>query len=636
MFLKSKKMGRQLEAAVEERTSALKHQTLVAEQATKAKSDFLARTSHEIRTPMNAIIGMSELAQREYGKPKALEYINGIKNAGAILLAIINDILDFSKIESGNLFIVSVPYEIVSVLNDSLAVIRVRMAESPLELMLELSPEIPSVMIGDPGRIRQVLLNILSNAVKYTKKGFVKFSASAEVISEDAVKLTFIVEDSGIGIKEEDLPKLFGEFTRVDEKINSRIEGTGLGLVIARNLCRAMGGDVAAVSCYGKGSVFTATIAQTVANWKPMGDIADMAATRIESQRISFSAPQANVLVVDDFSSNLLVAEGLLLPYGVNVFTCLNGREAVKLVQARSFDLVLMDHMMPEMDGIEATRLIRTLDGEIYRKLPIVALTANAVSGMKEMFLENGFSDFISKPIETTKLDSVLKKWLPADKHRKFDDKDVSSPPSAAGEQALVIEIPGVDMTVGLARISGSPNRYLDLLEMFRRDAEAGLVLLEKVPDDDHLRPFTTLVHALKSALANIGAQDLSRVAAELEKAGAERDLGRIRDKLPGFRSELISLTRSIGEITAITNSQDGESQSQGSENQLQVRETFERLLEALATKDVDAMDSAMAKLSAFPHDEKMREIISEMNDLLLTMEFEEAKILATSFLKQN
>ncbi|MDR2669870.1 MAG: response regulator, partial [Desulfovibrio sp.] len=340
---------------------------LLNEQATaasRAKSDFLARTSHEIRTPMNAIIGLSELARREYGKPKALEYIAGIKNAGASLLAVINDILDFSKIESGNLPILPDPYETASMLNDVLTVIRVRMAETPLELIPDISPDIPGRMIGDAGRIRQILLNLLSNAVKYTQKGCIKFSVSGEPAAEDAVRLTFTVEDSGIGIKEKDLPKLFGEFVRVDEKRNSGIEGTGLGLVIARNLCRAMGGDITVQSEYGKGSVFTAVLMQTVADRQPMGDMAETTVARVEKQCATFTAPEAEVLVVDDFYSNLMVAEGLLVPYGMRVFSCLNGREAVELVRVRSFDLVLMDHMMPEMDGVEAVGIIRAMPEE--------------------------------------------------------------------------------------------------------------------------------------------------------------------------------------------------------------------------------------------------------------------------------
>ncbi|MDR1611422.1 MAG: response regulator [Planctomycetota bacterium] len=587
--------------------------------ANQAKSDFLARTSHEIRTPMNAIIGLSELALREHGQPKALEYITGIKNAGASLLAIINDILDFSKIESGNLSMASAPYETASLLNDVLVIIRVRMAETPLELILDASPDIPGGMVGDAGRIRQILLNLLGNAVKYTKKGYVKFAVSGEPVAEDTIRLAFTVEDSGSGIKDEDLLKLFGEFIRVDEKHNSGIEGTGLGLTIARSLCRAMGGDITAQSEYGKGSVFTATLVQTVADWKPMGDIADVTATRPETQRVTFTAPGAEVLVVDDFPSNLLVAEGLLMPYRLRVFTCLNGREAVELVRERSFDLVLMDHMMPEMDGVEAVHVIRGMSDERCRTMPIIALTANAVSGMREMFLENGFNDFLSKPIDTARLDAALRKWLPEGKRRNAQEDGEKNSLSAEPPETILPEIAGVDAAAGLARIGGSKSRYLELLAMFCRDAQAGSELLGKTPDHASLRSFTTLVHALKSALANIGADDLSQRAALLEKAGREADLPAIRDKLPPFREELTVLTARIGEVAA-ARSGDGETRVSP-----EIAETLRRLRSALEAKDIDAMDAALARLQAPPPTGKTGEAISEIADLVLMMEFKKA-----------
>jgi signal transduction histidine kinase/CheY-like chemotaxis protein/HPt (histidine-containing phosphotransfer) domain-containing protein len=675
MFLKSKRTGKKLEAAVEERTRALQYQTYVAEQAVKAKGDFLARMSHEIRTPMNAIIGMSELAQRELvqreavqgeavqreavqreseqrqqGMQKALEYITGIKNAGASLLTIINDILDFSKIESGNLPIHPAPYETASLLNDVLTIIRVKLAETPLELLLDTSSDIPRRMIGDAGRIKQVLLNLLGNAVKYTKKGFIKFSVSGEPVAEDAVLLTFIVEDSGIGIKDEDLPKLFGEFMRFDEKRNSRIEGTGLGLVISRNLCRAMGGDITARSEYGRGALFTATLQQNVAEWEPMGDPADMAAALAETQRVTFNAPEAEVLIVDDFAGNLLVAEGLLAPYGMRVSLCLNGREAVELIRVRSFDLVLMDHMMPEMDGVETTGIIRAMPEERCRALPVIALTANAVTGMKEMFLENGFNDFLSKPIETAKLDALLQKWIPADKRREAQD-DVSQPDSASvalPERALP-EIAGVDVAVGIARIGGSQRRYLELLEMFCRDVEAGSALLEKeppltddrseqftaaadsAPDYAALKPFTILVHALKSGLANIGAEVLSRHAAVLEKAGREADLPMIRDKLPPFREELAALTARLAEVTAAARAVD-----EGRHAGRETGAVLAQLHEALVAKDIDAICAAQAQLQALPLTGKTLDAVSDIADCILTMEFRKASDAVAVLLRQT
>jgi CheY-like chemotaxis protein len=573
---------------------------------------------------MNAIIGLSELARREYGKPVALEYIAGISSAGTSLLAIINDILDFSKIESGNLPIHPAPYATASLLNDTLTVIRVRLAETPLELITDISPGIPGNLCGDAGRIRQILLNLLSNAVKYTKKGFIKFSVSGERLSEDRIRLTFVVEDSGIGIKAEDLPKLFGEFRRIDEKRNSGIEGTGLGLVIARSLCRAMGGDITAQSEYGKGSVFTAALEQTVADWKPMGDMAAVAAARAETQRVTFTAPEAELLLVDDFPSNLLVAEGLLAPYGLRVSTCLNGREAVELVRGRSFDLVLMDHMMPEMDGVEATQAIRSMSGERFRTLPVIALTANAVSGMKEMFLANGFNDFLSKPIDTAKLDALLKKWIPEGKRGKAAEN--GEIPGAGKALPPLPAIAGVDANAGLARIGGNQRSYLNLLELFSRDVEAAFPMLEKTPDELSLRSFTTLVHALKSALANIGADALSRDAALLEHAGHEAELPVILAQLPAFREALAALAARIKEFTGAARAGDDEKQAGQELPELpEFGETLARLRDALEAKDFEAMDSALAYLQALPLAEEKRGAVREIADFILNAELEKA-----------
>jgi signal transduction histidine kinase/CheY-like chemotaxis protein len=584
-----------------------------AELANIEKSRFLVRMSHEIRTPMNAIIGLSELAQREYGKAKALEYIMGIRSAGASLLAIINDILDFSRIESGRMDIAPFPYETASLLNDVLTIIQVRMTETPLELITEIAADTPGVMIGDANRIKQILLNLLNNAVKYTQRGFIKFSVSWERTEGDGIRLMFTVEDSGIGIRQEDIQKLFGEFTRIDEKRNINVEGTGLGLSIARSLSRAMGGDITVRSEYGRGSVFTATLTQTVADWKPMGNMGDLSGTRAETQSVTFIAPEAEVLLVDDFPSNLLVAEGLLVPYRVRLSTCLNGREAVERVEKRAFDLVLMDHMMPEMDGVEATRAIRALGEERCRTMPIVALTANAVSGMREMFLENGFNDYLSKPVDVRRLDAVLKEWIPAGKRRAPEEDK----PLAEAAQTLLPEIAGLDAAAGMARIGGSPRRYLNLLETFCRDAEAGIALLEKEPG---LHAFTTLAHALKSALANIGANELSQSAAALEKAGREADLSAIREKLGLFRGKLVELTARIGEFLASARS--GESKERVDP---EILTALARLREALAAKDFDAMDAALAQAQSRPAWGKIRDTLAEIADFVLTAEFEKA-----------
>ncbi|MDR1312856.1 MAG: transporter substrate-binding domain-containing protein [Deltaproteobacteria bacterium] len=440
MFIKSRRTGRLLEEAVSARTEELTRQISIAEKASKAKSEFLARTSHEIRTPMNAIIGFSELARREHGKAKALEYIDGIRSAGANLLTIINDILDFSKIEAGTLQLVPSRYRASSLLNDALTLIRVRMGEKPVRLVTDVSPDIPRMMVGDPARVRQILLNLLSNAVKYTQKGSIRLTVSSKRAGADEAKLSFEVKDTGVGIRPEDLARLFGEFTRLDERLNIGVEGTGLGLAIAKKLSRAMGGDIVCESVYGEGSTFRAGIFQKVADWTPMGQLSDSRGPSRGAPSATFSAPGAEVLVVDDYASNLMVAEGLLLPYGMRLSFASGGLEAVGLARERDFDLVLMDHMMPEMDGIEAMKAIRALDG--CRDVPVVALTANAVAGMREMYLESGFDDYLTKPIDPARLDRLLARWIPHSKRREAT-ANADADPDGSGAQRFGAPFPG-------------------------------------------------------------------------------------------------------------------------------------------------------------------------------------------------
>ncbi|MDR3279047.1 MAG: response regulator, partial [Synergistaceae bacterium] len=416
-----------------------------AKAASRAKSDFLARTSHEIRTPMNAIIGMSELANREYGNPKGLDYLRDIKQAGANLLAIINDILDFSRIESGNYQITPAKYDTSSLLHDTLSIIMMRLLERPLELIVDIDPNVPSSLIGDEARVRQILLNLLSNAVKYTNEGFVKLRVWHEAASDgESSLLSFEVSDSGVGIKPEDMPKLFKHFVRLDDERNTNVEGTGLGLSISRLLCEAMGGRINSASEYGVGSTFTAAIVQGIADKRPIGA---MNLKRPEKNNDAggahFTAPDFKVLIVDDIETNLRVAEGLLDPYKMKITGCTNGADALRLVRDGSFDLVLMDHMMPGMDGVETTKAIRALGGR-FKKLPIVALTANAVSGMREMFLENGFNDFLSKPVEIQKLGDLIERWVPAERRgRPAAENDRS------GSEFTRIE--GLDTAKGMA-----------------------------------------------------------------------------------------------------------------------------------------------------------------------------------------
>jgi signal transduction histidine kinase/FixJ family two-component response regulator len=406
-----------------------RRKALQSDNANKAKSLFLSTMSHEIRTPMNAVIGISEMVQREDASPRVKEYISQIKQAGGSLLSIINDILDFSKIEAGKMELHPEPYALSSLLNDTVSIISIRLHEKNLQLKMDIDESLPGTLMGDEMHLRQILLNLLSNAVKYTKEGHIEFNVSSESIDNDTIKIKFEVSDTGIGIKKEDLNTIFGTFSRFDAEKNRGVEGTGLGLAITYNLCQLMGAVISVTSTYGKGSTFTVVLPQKIIDSKPLAKIAASENYPAASSNFvtRFSAPEARVLIVDDVSTNLLVAEGLLAPYKMQIDCCTGGVEAVALVKKNRYDLVFMDHMMLGMDGIEATAKIREWeeslrkekDNEPLKEIPIVALTADAVSGMREMFLEKGFNDYLSKPIEIAKLDGMAAKWIPKEKQIK-------------------------------------------------------------------------------------------------------------------------------------------------------------------------------------------------------------------------
>ncbi|MDR3139140.1 MAG: response regulator [Treponema sp.] len=724
-----------LENTVKERTRDLEQQTRRAESASRAKSAFLARMSHEIRTPMNAVIGMSELALREEARPHLMiEYVQDIKQAGISLLAIINDILDFSKIETGNLEIVPGSYSLSTLINDVINLVRVRITEKGLIFMVDAEASLPERLHGDEVRIRQILLNLLSNAAKYTHQGYVNLTVTGSPMTEGNFTLYFAVTDSGIGIRTEDTELLFGDFIRLDPGQNKAIEGTGLGLSITRNLCRMMGGDVSVSSEYGTGSVFTAHIIQKCTDSGKFAIVENpdkkrtlliyeqriyaesvrvtlenlgisvtmcgagedyfreletgsygfaffsanfMADTirRIEglslkttavlldefertsivkdtlrilmpayatpvanilnglilperrmSDRIRFIAPRAHILLVDDIAINLKVAEGLLMLYQIRVDTAAGGLKAIELVQRHDYDIVFMDHMMPEMDGIEATVRIRELGGR-YRELPIIALTANVVSGMQELFLAKGFNDCLAKPIEMSRLDTILRSWIPAEKREMVPIRNTQPlQESAAGtipdvkSRGLMIE--GLDTARGIITTGGSEAAYREILALYCRDATERLDILRQVPDEAGLPLFTTQVHALKTASASIGAMSLSEEAAMLERAGKAGDRGFIADHLDQFRKALISLT---GMIRKALDPEAGEGDDGAAAPAELDRTLFTRLRDALKGENIGTIDSLLDELKGKVPDPETAKILGAIADSVLVSDFKEA-----------
>ena len=385
-------------------------------QANEAKSQFLANMSHEIRTPINGILGMDSMLLKECQDEGLREYAKNIQSAGQSLLSIINDILDISKIESGKLEIIPTRYELFSILNDCYNLTKVKIEEKPITLHMKINENIPAKLYGDEVRIRQVMNNFLSNSAKYTHEGSITFGVDYEEKSEGEIWLIITVSDTGIGIKEEDLEKLFASFTRIEEKRNRNIEGTGLGLSLTKNLVDLMQGEITVKSSNEEGSCFTAKIPQKIIDKTPMGDFDKRYRQYIhqsEEQAISLCAPDAKILVVDDVPMNLIVVKGLLKATKIQIDTAKNGANCLELVQKNRYDIIFLDHLMPEMDGIETLQNMKLLEENPNRNTPVIMLTANAIVGAKEEYMEAGFTDYLTKPVQETLLHEMIMKYLP-------------------------------------------------------------------------------------------------------------------------------------------------------------------------------------------------------------------------------
>lgn len=384
-----------------------------ADNANYAKSNFLANMSHEIRTPINAVLGMDEMILRESNEENVIEYAMTIKRAGESLLSLVSDILDFSKIESGKMTIINEPYNTEQLITDIINTFSLRMRQKGLSFIFEIDESIPKELVGDEVRIRQVALNILSNAFKYTREGYVKLKVESRIV-EDKCKLLFSVEDTGNGIKKQELERLFATFERIDEKKNRHIEGSGLGLNITKNLLKMMGSDIKVKSVYGRGSIFSFELEQSISEREPIGKIClDMVKTGISQRsREGFVAPNARILVVDDNLVNLTVMKGLLKKSQASVDVASSGGEAIKLTKDKKYNLIFMDHLMPEMDGIEAMVRIREMSDNPNKNTPCIVLTANAISGAKEKYMAAGFDEYMTKPVNMDILENNLEKYL--------------------------------------------------------------------------------------------------------------------------------------------------------------------------------------------------------------------------------
>ncbi len=706
------------------------------ERATNMKSDFLANMSHEIRTPMNAVIGMAEMALREDLPENAREYIQEIKASAKSLLTIINDILDFSKIESGKMSIVPVEYEPMSIINDVTNIVVTRLEDKDVELILDVDPDIPNKLFGDNDRIKQIILNITNNAIKFTRKGRVLLKVGFVQKSDDEIALQIAVEDTGIGIKKEDLPKLFQSFQQLDSKRNRNIEGTGLGLAICKQLLSLMGGDIYVESEYEKGSVFSFTLPQKVldetssislkskehivaaglianeyvkkqleASVKRLGaeyidlateeqlndvitkgaaylfvespcltegvkwfaehnsqivtvqvaDVKEKISVNLPNMRIvkkpiytlnvamifndeslhydcneqgvgifDFIAPEAEILIVDDNAINLTVAEGLLEPLRMHVDTATSGKEAIDKISAHRYDIIFMDHMMPEIDGVETTHIIRRFYPE-YDNVPIVALTANAVEGTMEMFLQEGMNDFVAKPIEIKVLVSRVKKWLPSEKIQKSILVDAVAAPQEIKE---IPQIGDLDVRTSL-NLLGGEKLFWSVLKDYYRVIEQKSRTIKSYEESENLSAYTIEVHALKSASKQIGAHELSVMAAELEKAGNEGNVALIHEKTDAM------LVRYRGYIAVLRPFFTEEEQDDSLKQTVTVEKLtqfFGNLRAAMEELDMDAMEAVAEEMKQYQYDENAVGLFAQLQEAVANIDIDECERILVSW----
>ncbi|UQZ87825.1 hypothetical protein C4J81_00760 [Deltaproteobacteria bacterium Smac51] len=578
----------------------------VAEESNRTKSKFLATMSHEIRTPMNAVMGITEIQMQDPGlSPGTREAFGRIYNSANTLMRIINDILDLSKIEAGKLELVPASYEVASMISDTAGLNIMRINSKPIEFEILVDPDVPSVLIGDELRIKQILSNLLSNAFKYTAKGRVRLSVDSEAAAgsgENDVTLILRVSDTGQGMSAEQTRSLFDEYSRFNLDSNKMIEGTGLGMNITQHLVHMMAGEISVESAPGEGTAFMVRLPQKNAGRGVLG--AELAENLqkfrlLQSSQIKQAPirrrhmPEAAVLVVDDVETNLYVAKGLLSPYGLTVDTAGGGREAIDKIECGGrYDLILMDHMMPGMDGLETVAHLRSMAAAcpFCGEVPIVALTANAVSGTKEMFLAHQFDDYISKPIDLARLNEVLERWIPAEKQR--EEASVSDEGAAAVREPQLL-IRGLDTARGLRMVGGSEKLYRETVAVFFRDGTEKIVELEAALKQKDILLYTIHAHALKSAGASIGAEELSERAAALELAGKRGDLPFIQAHHRAFMEEIRTLIEQIG--AALSPSGRGPEADAG-----RLAAVLKDLKLAIDDFDVEAINQATAALKEF------------------------------------
>lgn len=606
-----------------EQNHLMKRLVLQTEDANRAKTNFVSNMSHEIRTPMNSIVGITEILLRSRHSPKEQEYLLNIQSSGRVLLTIINDVLDCSKMEAGKMQLFDEPYDTCSLFHDLRISMENRIGHSGLELIYDIDQDIPCKLKGDMGRIRQVIINLVNNAIKYTEKGSVRFSVHVRQKNTDKVMLYYEVADTGIGIRKGDQKILFDAFQRVEMDRNRYVEGTGLGLTISQNLVNMMGGVIEVESEYGKGSRFFFTIEQTIIDPTPVSAVNYNGqkdnVTEKEAECL-FIAPEAHILLVDDNELNLVVAKELLKPLRMQIDTAENGLQAVKMVRGSQYDLVLMDHMMPVMDGIEAAKAIRALPEDKYQKLPIIALTANAMVDARKEFLNAGMNGFVAKPIDFARICNQLKLWLPKDLVRDVPKEEAKK---LLADDLSDREIQPEDPQMGFSfeegvKHCGSKAALMKTIRIFYRTIDSKANKIEQCLKEGLISDYVIEIHALKSSALLIGAVPLSEAAKELEDYGKQGKTEVLEEKTP----DVLTLYRDLKNILRPYAEKEEDAKKEFSDGEWIT--ALQQIHQCIEQFDLDGVDQIMEQLEEYQVPECIRESMDQLRVYVADVSMEE------------
>ncbi|MDE6404802.1 MAG: response regulator [Lachnospiraceae bacterium] len=600
----------QAKEALQQRDAELETAKSAVEKAEKARDIFLENMSHELRTPINTILGLNELILRESQEEAVKEYARDIRQAGNILLALVSDILDFSKLEADKMELTEGIYDVSSLLNDLINSISVQQRRKKLDLVLEIAQDIPYKLFGDEIHIRQIIGNLLSNAVRYTEKGRITLHLSWKELPKDSIEIFVIVKDTGVGIREEDIPKLFHAFQRMDSAARSKNDRTGLGLAITKRLIEMMGGRLDVQSVYGKGSAFSFKIVQKIVDREPLGDFEKQyrdSLRSIEDYHEKFIAPMGRILIVDDNAMNLAVAQGLLKGTRLQIDVAASGEECLELIKRKTYHLICMDHMMPVMDGVQTLHAIRALEGNPSRDIPVIALTANAVAGARELYLKEGFQDYLTKPIDADKFENMLIEYLPSNVVYLTNNRNISEEYEQTQEEGdgefdireSQLYLMGFNLRNGLRYMGGDKALYGKVLRDFHSILQEKETALKDFLQKGDMPGYTIIVHSLKGNARNVGADDLADEAFELEKMAKAGQLEDVTVRSPILFGMMNTMRNSLRVYLETEDAGEKAEQSASEESTGKItEEEWVRALQELAARldDFDG-ESAAAKL---------------------------------------